>query len=338
MEPPVPKPAEAEIVFAGDAMQHAGQIAYATRHGNGTFDYADNFSAIANYVSSADYAVVNFEASLGGKPYTGYPCFSAPDAYAEALKSAGFDLFLLANNHILDRRDKGLHRTISVLDSLCIPHVGIYHNAASRSKQVPFVVDINGFKLGILNYTYATNGITIQGDAVVNYIDRQEMAADIAATRKGGAELVAVCVHWGEEYKLLPNRSQRNLADWLVEQGVDLIIGGHPHVIQPMEMRTGPGGSPVLLVYSLGNFISNMKTTDTRGGAMVRVKLLRDSVGHAYVADAAYSLVFTEPDKYHLIPADKATDSRGVAFRRSAEAIFSKHNKNVRKDENFLSY
>lgn len=335
----VERPA-ATMLFAGDAMQHAAQIE-AARRADGSHDYAGCFDSIADYVAEADFAVVNFEASLGGRPYTGYPCFSAPDSYARALADAGFDLMLLANNHILDRRDRGLHRTISTLDSLRIPHIGIYHDAAARDSLSPRIVDVGGFRVALLNYTYGTNGIEVQGGAVVNYIDPDRIKAEIAGARSRGAEIVAACIHWGDEYKLLPNRRQTQLADRLAEAGADMIIGGHPHVIQPMEMRTGADGRNILVVYSLGNFISNMKTADTRGGAMVKVTLERDSTGRAHVGGAAYSLVYTEPaaagHNFRLVPAHRSADPRAARFRSNAERIFSSHNINVSSDSLFYS-
>lgn len=244
---------KADIVFAGDAMQHKAQIDAASR-GGGVYDYSDCFKALSPYISDADYAVVNLETPLGGEPYSGYPCFSAPDSYLDALTDAGFDMMLTANNHTLDKRDRGLVRTLDKLDERNVTHLGTYRNAAERDSVLPMIVDIAGFKVGFLNYTYGTNGITLSSDAVVDYIDRDKMARDIARTRSCGAELVAVCVHWGLEYQLLPSPAQRQLADFLVEQGVDMIIGGHPHVIQPMEMRRRADGSNVVVVYSLGNF------------------------------------------------------------------------------------
>lgn len=162
---------DATLVFAGDAMQHDRQIE-AARRSDGSFDYSAYFRHVADYVCAADYAVVNLECTLGGKPYKGYPCFSAPEEYAVALKDAGFDLFLHANNHCLDRRDAGLRRTLDQLDMLGVPHVGTYRNAAERAKNYPFVADVKGIKIAFLNYTYGTNGITVQGDVVVDYIDR----------------------------------------------------------------------------------------------------------------------------------------------------------------------
>lgn len=335
--PPMPQALwpveEAELLFAGDAMQHQSQLDAA--RSRGSYDYRGCFDAVTPFVSRADYAIVNFEASIGGKPHTGYPCFSAPEEYASALVDAGFDYFLLANNHILDRRDKGLHRTISTLDTLRIPHSGIYHDTAARDSLCPELIYVNGFSIAMLNYTYGTNGITVQGPAVVNYIDTENIARDCARARAKGAELICVCIHWGDEYHLLPNKGQRELADKLVDMGVDMVIGGHPHVIQPMEMRPRPDGTQALVVYSLGNFLSGMRTDDTRGGAMVRVKLKRDNNRRAYVDSAYYSLVYVDPD-FRLVPVSDATDVRAKKFKNNAEAIFDRHNIGVPPDPEFM--
>ena len=326
---------QAELVFAGDAMQHMAQIE-AARQQDGTYDYSDCFAEIAPMIQSADYAVVNLETPIGSGDFTGYPCFNAPASFARALRDAGFNLMLTANNHTLDRRDRGVHATIDSLAAAGIEHIGTYHNAAARDSLSAFVRNISGIRIGFLNYTYGTNGITVSGDAVVNYIDRGKIAEDIASLRDAGAEIITVAVHWGDEYHLLENSAQRSLADFLVDQGVDLVIGGHPHVIQPMEVRHNDElGKDVLVVYSLGNFISNMKTRDTRGGAIVRVSLVKGKDGVARFDRASYDLVFTVPpsspgDNFRLVPAYDYEGGRWQAacraFVKAAEDIFSRHN------------
>ncbi|MCM1504687.1 MAG: CapA family protein [Muribaculum sp.] len=330
---------EAELVFVGDAMQHKAQIEVAHKR-DGTYDYSECFDSISDYIKSADYAVVNLETPFGGRPYTGYPCFSSPESYADALVEAGFDLFLTANNHTLDKLDRGLVRTLDSLDAKNISHIGTYRNKAERDTVLPFIRNIGGFNIGFLNYTYGTNGIRLTTDAVVDYIDRSQIKADIDSTRAHGAELIVACVHWGEEYKLLPNASQRNLADFLVDNGVELVIGAHPHVIQPIELRTDSLNNNALVVYSLGNFISNMKTRDTRGGIAVKAKIKRDREGKAYVADASYRLLFTVPPvdghNYRVMHAEQVDHplwtGKSRAFTATAEQIFRKYNKNVRQD------
>lgn len=337
---------DAEIVFAGDAMQHKAQID-AARQPDGSHNYDDCFRLIAPYISNADYAVVNLEAALGGRPYTGYPCFSAPDSYPDALANAGFDLMLTANNHTLDRRDKGLVRTLDILDSKGISHVGTYRNKAERDSVLPLIVDIKGFKVAFLNYTYGTNGIPIQGKVIVDYIDKEQIKADVTKAQQKGAEIITVCIHWGNEYQLLPHSSQKSLAEYLCDLGVDLIIGGHPHVIQPMEMRYNKKyDKNILVVYSLGNFISNMKTRDTRGGALVKARLTRDYSGKARLDNACYRLVFTVPPtsatpNFQLVPVDRynsgAWSSQCKAFTNSAENIFNRHNVNVPRDTTLIT-
>lgn len=328
---------EATVLFAGDAMMHQKQIDVA-RQSDDSYDYSGCFGNIAPLVSEADYAVVNLETPVAGGRYSGFPCFNAPDSYVDALKDAGFDMFLTANNHILDRHDAGLIRTVDILDIKDVDHIGTYRNSAQRDSVMPMIKDINGFKVGFLNYTFSTNGIEISGDVVVDYIDRQKISADIKRTRQAGAELICVAVHWGVEYKLLPHYTQISLADYLVDQGVELVIGGHPHVIQPMEMRTGPDGTRHLVIYSLGNFISDMKTTDTRGGAVLRAFLKRDDKGRAYVDGADYDLVFTIPgtlggDNFRLVYTDSCDSQRWYSacrlFETSATNIFRKHNKEI---------
>ena len=337
----------AELVFAGDAMQHQRQID-AARQKDGSLDYSPYFKQIEPYIQSADFAVVNLETPLGGAPYSGYPMFCAHDNYLTALTDAGFDLMLSANNHILDRRDKGLLRTIRTFEDNSVPWLGIYRDAAHRREVLPFIREINGFRVAFLNYTYGTNGIQKRTPVEIDYIDRSLIKSDVSAARDAGAELICVCIHWGDEYKLLPNAEQKSLAKFIQGLGVEMIIGSHPHVIQPMLLTDDNLlGQPSLVVYSLGNFISAMRTTDTRGGAMVRVKLARDAHGKAYVKGATYRMVFVEPprnskDNFKLVPAEAADlspadEANRKAFTRNALRIFTTHNQNVPLDSRPIS-
>ena len=213
---------------------------------------------------------------------------------------------------------------------------------------MPFIRHINGFRIAFLNYTYGTNGIEKRSPIEIDYIDRGLMARDVEQARSQGAELIVACIHWDDEYRLLPNKAQRSLAAYLDSLGVEMIIGGHPHVIQPMELTESKHtGRPVLTVYSLGNFISAMRTTDTRGGAMVRVVLGRDTDGRAEIKSASYRMVFVEPpvnrgDNFRLLPSESdslhhSMHSRRDAFVRNARAIFDRHNINVPLDTTAIS-
>jgi poly-gamma-glutamate capsule biosynthesis protein CapA/YwtB (metallophosphatase superfamily) len=298
-----------QLTFVGDAMQHSPQN-QAALQSDGSYDYTPCFQYLEQDIASADYAVVNLECPLAGRPYSGYPAFSAPADYAKQLKKSGFDLFLTANNHCLDRRDRGLVSTVNALDALEIPHIGTYADASAREAQVPFITDIKGVKFAFLNYTYGTNGIPVQGKVVVNYIDRQTISNDIDLARSEDAKVICVCLHWGIEYKLKPVERQTSLADFLVDKGVDLIIGSHPHVVEPMEIRhSAKYDKDVLIVYSLGNFISNQSGQDSRGGAMVKVGVTM--IGDKpVISDARYKLFFCQKpsrhgENYVLIPEDR---------------------------------
>lgn len=324
-------------------MQHQAQLDRARELGGGRYDYSGCFDLIAPTVRAADYAVVNLEVPLGGGKggYTGFPCFSAPDSFAAALKEAGFDLFLTANNHTLDRHDAGLRRTIAVLDSLGVDHTGTYHDKGARDREVPFIKSINGIKVAFLNYTYGTNGINATKGAEVSLIDRKAIAHEISLAREKGAELVVVCVHWGVEYQLREHSTQRDLAQFLIDQGTDMIIGGHPHVIQPMKVVDNPHtGKKTLLVYSLGNFISNMKTGDTRGGASVTCTIERDEQGTARFTSAVYDTFYAckpdgTTDNFRVIPSAQAelipASQQGWwnTFNNAARRIFDHYNEGV---------
>ena len=329
-----------EMAFVGDAMQHGPQIKAAAR-GNGSFDYSDCFTLVENEIKSAHYAVANLECPLGDKPYRGYPMFSAPDDYARALKTVGFDMLVTANNHCMDSGSKGLIRTVNVLDSLGVAHVGTYTSGIDRVERLPHIEVINGIKVAFLAYTYGTNGISVPQSVVVDLVKRERIAEDVRNARQAGAEIVCACVHWGNEYQMLPSAYQREMARFMKSQGVELIIGSHPHVVQPMEldysMNNGVGN---LLVYSLGNFISNQNDVNSRGGAMVKVKLTRYN-DIPVILDAEGSLFFCQKPKaknenYRLIPENLAdsvrVDSKMVfnLFMKNAKTLYSKNNKNIK--------
>ena len=263
------------IYFAGDIMQHEAQLKAALR-ADGTYDYTGCFTQVTPEIEAADIAVCNFETTLGGAPYSGYPQFCSPDELAAAVRDAGFDIFLTANNHCLDRRTRGLVRTLDVLDSLGIPHLGTYRDLAERDSLYPYIIERNSMRIALLNYTYATNGIPVAAPCIVNYIDTTQIKADVIRARQLHADCIIACMHWGTEYRLEPDKSQKMLEEWLYSIGVDHIIGGHPHVVQPVRTlphRYHAGTS--LTVWSLGNYISNMSAPHTFQGLAVTTRLIK---------------------------------------------------------------
>ena len=279
------------LLFVGDLMQHDAQIKAA--HTSDGYDYSDCFKLVSPEIQKADIAIANLEVTLGGKPYRGYPSFSAPDEFLYAVQKTGFDILLTANNHCLDRGKRGLERTANLLDSLQIPFLGTYRTLEERTKRYPLLIEKNGFRIAFLAYTYDTNGLRPSEPNIVNYIEREQMKEDILAARRMQPDAIIACMHWGLEYHSLPNASQKELADWLISQGVDHVIGSHPHVVQPMEVKQDTK-TPAkhLVVYSLGNFISNMSKENTDGGIMVKM-ILSKKAGITRLEDSSYSLVWT---------------------------------------------
>ncbi|MDR0864431.1 MAG: CapA family protein [Candidatus Symbiothrix sp.] len=328
------------LLFAGDAMQHQSQIDNAYR--DGKFDYSSYFQPVSYEISQADIAVVNLEVTLGGKPYKGYPMFSAPDEYAVALKDAGFDVFLNANNHILDRFSKGLHRTLDVLDSLEVKHTGVFRNAAEREETYPLMIDKNGIRLAFLNYTYATNGIKAAFPDYVNYIDKLQIQKDIQKAKELKADIIIANMHWGEEYHLIQNKTQENLAQFLMDEGVDMVMGSHPHVVQPSRAVTDSIGNITnLVIYSLGNFVSSMTAVNTDGGQMIRVVLYKNPDKTA-ITSCGYILHYTERKKngnktdFSVVPVWSAerdsispNNLKMKRFATNARAIFDKYNEGI---------
>ena len=288
-------------------MQHKAQL-NAALQSDGTYDYSGCFTQVIPEIEAADIAVCNFETTLGGAPYAGYPQFCSPDAYAEAVRDAGFDIFLTANNHCMDTRTRGLIRTLDVLDSLGIKHLGTYRNQAERDSLYPYIIDHGGMRIALLNYTYDTNGIPVAKPCIVNYIDTTVIKKDIIRAKELHADCIIACMHWGTEYMTEPDKDQKKLEDWLYAHGVDHIIGSHPHVVQPVRTLPDYRNRPIrhLTVWSLGNYISNMSAPNTDHGLAVTLHLKKNvldtrmvrydlhpnrTIRPAYNKDGSYSVI-----------------------------------------------
>ena len=264
------------LVFAGDVMGHGMQIKGAWRDGGDTcYNYHPSFQWVKDYLTAADIAVANLEVTLAGAPYTGYPRFSSHRSLAFALQDAGFDVLLTANNHVLDRGKKGMERTLDILDSIGMQHTGTFRDSAEWKAQYPLIVERNHFRLAFLNYTFSTNGISVEKPNVINYIDTVQMAADLVKARELQSDYVIACIHWGEEYKNEENVMQRHWATFLARNGCHLVVGSHPHVVQPFTKIPVCNGDSVPVAYSLGNFISNQRDRYCDGGITLELTLTK---------------------------------------------------------------
>jgi len=339
------------LLFAGDIMGHDSQIASAYDAVNHKYDYTSCFRFVKPYIESADLALGNLEVTLAGTPYKGYPQFSSPDELAVALKDMGFDILVTANNHCVDRGKKGLERTIAMLDSFNIPHTGTFIDEVNRLNDYPLLVEKNGFKLSLLNYTYGTNGLPVYKPNIVNTLDTATMRKDLLKARSQNPDAIIVFTHWGAEYQSLPSKQLKDLTEFCFKHGAKLVIGAHPHVIQPMEWRKD---KDQFVAYSLGNFVSGQRKRYTDGGALAYVELEKitykpdsalttiDSAG--YYLEWVYRTVDSHKN-YYVVPASKfETDSipfvKDVTSKTACElflndsrALYKKHNVNVSEIE-----
>ena len=256
------------VRLIGDVMMHMPQLKH---------DYMEFFSRVSAPMRQADIAVANMEFTLAGAPYTGYPCFSAPDAYAWTVcRELGLDLMLTANNHIIDKGRKGLERTLdvydSILDSLGTVQTGVSRTPEEERSVMPFLLEAKGLRIAFVNFTYGTNLDPQPFEwPKLGRMEREEVDAMIARAKEAGADFIVALPHWGEEYHLRHSPEQEEWASWMAGQGVDVVVGAHPHVVQD---TTHIDGVPV--IYSMGNAVSNMSKENTRLELMVTLRFTHD--------------------------------------------------------------
>ena len=264
-EPEGPKVvATATIGSSGDILIHNTVRKAFADAANGGYDFTDAFSFLSPYVSAIDYAVVNAEFSVStGSTYSSLP-FRVPTAVVKALKDCGYDMGLTANNHIADGGVAGIKKTMDTLKEYGMDFTGSRYNSGD-SRYV--IKDINGIKIGFLNYTYGsywnTNSFS-NNNLNALYTDAESL---IQSMRTDGAELIYLYIHWGAEYALSPNENQQAIAQKMCDLGVDVIVGGHPHKIQPLEMITSTSGDhQTICLYSSGNLLSGQQIECMAGG------------------------------------------------------------------------
>lgn len=273
---PVPVVRMARLMIVGDVMSHSPQVT-AARTADG-YDYEEVFRYFKPVFDSADLVIANLETTLRTHPpYTGYPSFAAPAQLAFAMRDAGIDVAVTANNHICDKGAKGIRATISILDSAGIAHTGTFVDSVGWHMQNPLYRNVNGLRFAILSYTYGTNDILVPHRMIVNLIDTVRISDDLARIDRDSTDCVIVFYHWGDEYRQKPNRMQEELAAWTRERGADIIVGSHPHVVQPFEAHYSADSAAVTgaAFYSLGNFVSNQRRRYTDGGMMADITITK---------------------------------------------------------------
>ena len=335
--PPVPEHvvSTATILSTGDILMHKPVIDVNWK--NGSYDFESIFRYIAEDVTAADYAVANLETTLAsttnGYQYSGYPNFNCPDEIVDAAKEAGFDMLLNGNNHSYDTSSVGMHRTIEIIRDRDLDHIGF----VDKDEEKRYVVkEINGINIGMICYTYETdtradtvalNGLPLKADDknLVNAFDYNaldtfyaELEGHLKNMEADGAEATMLYIHWGDECQLKQNANQSKIAQKICDLGVDVIVGGHPHVVQPMDLleSTVDPDHKTVCLYSMGNAVSNQRqgnltaisTAHTEDGVLFSVTFSKYSDGTVYVesTDLLPVWVYRRTDgtgnEYNMLP------------------------------------
>ncbi len=290
------------LTAIGDIMCHNTQYMDAYNADTGEYDFSYVFEDIEYYIKNSNITVANLETTFAGEDvgYSNYPRFNTPDALAYNLKKLGVDVISTAGNHSLDYGFDGLSRTIDVLDKADITHVGTYQTQEKRDTIV--FKYVKGIKIAFLNYAYGTNGITIPSDKsyCINLIDEELIKKDIETAKSQEADIIVVSVHWGTEYSTVPNDTQNELADFLFQNGVNIILGTHPHVLQKMEKRTVTleDGSTQdgFIIYSLGNFISDQNADNTRTSIILDLQITKHTDESVTIDNVSYTPIYMYKD------------------------------------------
>lgn len=340
-----------KLLFLGDIMGHGSQIKAAYNAHTQTYEYTNSFQHMQPIISQADFTIANLEVTLGTKPYSGYPQFSSPIELVVAAKKSGIDVLATANNHSCDRRRKGILKTIEVLDSLQISYLGTYISSIEKEKRHPLIIEKNNIKVALLNYTYGTNGIPVPKGTVVNILDKETIKKDVLQAKSLYPDQIIAFVHWGEQYKNLASTSQKKWFEFFNSLGVNIVIGSHPHVVQPMEWDKI---NNKLVVYSLGNYVSNQRTFLRDGGAVFELVLSKKNQ-ETVINSAQYQLTWVYKKKIHnkvdflVLPVDKyfykksffdknSDYKKMLRYRKHAQELLYKNNRNITEKRPFSEF
>ena len=339
---------EATLIAVGDIMMHSTQTRSGYDAKRQTYNFDSFFAPVKNILSKGDWVIGNLETPLAGEDaggYTGYPLFNAPAQLADAAKKAGFNILTTANNHALDRGEKGVIRTIANLGDRKIASTGTATSATEASK--PLISIKNNISLAILAYTFSTNGIPIPKgkDYLVSLINENKIVKDIAKARKQGADIIAISLHFGDEYQRQPNPQQTQLVDNLLKAGADIILGSHPHVVQPYKIFKFPGKNgktrKAVVIYSMGNFISGQTQDYTDLGVIFQVTIRKkfpekttEITGIKALPTLVHRYTLNNQLKYRVLPLEQTVTQKKDSFLATSqypvlEAQLQKMNKHL---------
>ena len=314
------------MAFTGDIMCHNTIYKDAYNSTNGSYDFSYIFDDIKYHIQTADIAVGNLETTFAGasKGYSSYPMFNTPENLAYTLKKVGFDVLSTANNHCYDSGYKGIESTIDFLDDADISHTGTYKS--EEDQNTILIKNVKGIEIAFLSFTYGTNGIKVPSDKSysVNLIDKDLIKKQLNLAISQNPDLICVSMHWGVEYQTVPNAEQKELADFLFNNGADIIIGNHPHVLQNFEKReiTLSDGTTKdgFVVYSLGNLLADQNKKYTRDSAILTLNITKDENDKIkintvkYVPTYIYKDTSKSSQKFKIINIKNAIDSFDAGY------------------------
>lgn len=329
------------LAAIGDIMCHNTQYMDAYNSSTDSYDFSYVFEEIQTYIQTADISIGSLETTFAGKDrgYSNYPTFNSPEQLAYDLSEMGLDVLSTAGNHALDKGFSGLSNTLDVLDDANISHSGTYRSQEDRDSVL--IKDVKGVKVAILSYTYGTNGIPVPSDKefCVNLIDKDLIKKDIENAKSQNADVIISCMHWGIEYQTTPNDEQEDLANFLFENGVDIILGNHPHVLQPMEKRsvTLADGTvkDCFVVYALGNFICDQNSENTRNSIILNLDITKNADGKISIDKVDYVPIYMYKNSNLSIRKMKLLDiEKSISdYENGVDTSISSSTYNLLKDE-----
>lgn len=309
---------EVSLLFLGDIMQHQLQIESALDTVKGIYDFTSQFKYVKPIFKNTDIVVGNLEVTFGGSPYTGYPKFSSPSSLGDAIKKSGINYLVMSNNHVYDRDKAGFENTLRVVDSLNFKRTGTFYDYTDKIKNHPMVIEKNGLKIALFNYGYGVNDDYFEAPNMINFIDKDSIKNDLQNAVKKNFDAIVVMMHWGEEYIREPDSLQLDLTNFCFENGADIIIGSHSHVINRMEHYSYSSENvkekEVFVAYSLGNFVSNYgKWRYCDGGTLIKFTLSKEKGSKLHIKNPEYQLIWV----YRPIKSKKLRYHYVLPFKKS---------------------
>ena len=318
-----PRRRKVSFVGVGDNLIH-GSINRSSRKEDGTYDFTNIYEYVVDDIQKSDIAFINQETPLGGTSLgiSGYPMFNTPIEMVKNLHDIGFDLVNLASNHSLDRFEKGIMNELNEFDKFEDMVVDGVYRSQEEFEAIP-IFEKKGIKFSLLSYTYGTNGIESPNDYNVSYFNEEQIKKDVKKAKEI-SDVIIVSAHWGEENSFSSSSYQKKYAKLFADLEVDVVIGTHPHVIQPIEWIQGKNGNETLVVYSLGNFIGGMLGVNNAISGMIQFDFVKMD-GNITVENVSWEPLFIHFERYGSDIVDDRNNYKVYHVSEYTDDLAKKH-------------